>query len=79
MIDLNEEHIIRVCESLRFIKIPLDNFTNPNYYPVKGSLEDVARYFVFMVAIDHRTSYKGVSSRKLLMANCIMAQTYSIN
>ena len=61
MIDLNEEHIVRVCESLRFIKIPLDDFTNPNYYPVKGSLEDTARYFVFMVAIDHRTSYKGVS------------------
>ncbi|MEO3993768.1 MAG: queuosine salvage family protein [Desulfurococcaceae archaeon TW002] len=37
--------------------MPKDNFTNPEYYPPENTKnEDVLRYFIFMVAIDHRTS-----------------------
>ncbi|MGC8975256.1 MAG: queuosine salvage family protein [Thermoprotei archaeon] len=36
---------------------PREDFTNPEYYPPKNSeREDTLRYFIFMVAIDHRTS-----------------------
>ncbi|MCS7099997.1 MAG: hypothetical protein RMH84_00620 [Sulfolobales archaeon] len=35
----------------------VENFTDPQYYPPENSsVEDVLRYFFFMVAIDHRTS-----------------------
>lgn len=38
----------------------LDKFDNPEYYPsVKEEPEAVSRYFIVMVALDHRTSYKG--------------------
>jgi len=66
MIDVNEERVANICKRLKLLKIPLDSFTNPDYYPVKGSLEDIARYFMFMVAIDHRTSYRGVSYEEIV-------------
>ncbi len=35
---------------------PRDDFTNPEYYPPKNTdRENALRYFIFMVAIDHRT------------------------
>ncbi len=38
----------------------LDDFTDPRYYPPPSDdPESVARYFYFMVAIDHRTSRHG--------------------
>ena len=38
----------------------IDAFTNPEYYPSRDDPpEKVAQYFITMVAIDHRTSYKG--------------------
>ena len=41
-------------------KIVLDNFTDPRYYPPAGTEDElVLRYFIFMVAIDHRTSRYG--------------------
>ncbi len=39
---------------------PLDDFTDTDYYPSKSApAELVARYFAFMVAIDHRLSRPG--------------------
>ena len=38
----------------------VDEFTDPRYYPPEGEDEEqVARYFFFMVAIDHRTHLPG--------------------
>ena len=38
-------------------KFTPDTFTDPRYYPpLRDPEEDVLRYFIFMVAIDHRTS-----------------------
>ncbi len=38
-------------------RIPIDSFTDERFYPPKGTdTELVTRYFMFMVAIDHRTS-----------------------
>lgn len=45
---------------IRGLSSNIDTFTNPEYYPSKNDLpEKVAQYFITMVAIDHRTSYKG--------------------
>ncbi|MEM2004940.1 MAG: hypothetical protein QW705_07360 [Zestosphaera sp.] len=58
---------IRVCEAALGTAAPVvrnalrafpeDDFTNPEYYPPKeADAESVLRYFIFMVAVDHRTS-----------------------
>ncbi len=60
-------HMIRVNDAVvggvapmveRSVKaMPRDEFLNPEYYPPGGtSVESALRYFIFMVAIDHRTS-----------------------
>ena len=61
MIEINDKAIRNVSKYIKHVEISLDSFTNPEYYPPTGNIEDVARYFLFMVAIDHRTSYRGVS------------------
>lgn len=58
-IELNEQQICRssIVFSSMLSKIKLDQFTDSRYYPPSGDdFENVARYFIFMVAIDHRTS-----------------------
>ncbi len=41
-------------------RLPLDSFTDPRYYPPPDAEDElVLRYFIFMVAIDHRTSRYG--------------------
>jgi len=45
------------AEAIKELDIPYDDFASPKYYPPKGEPEEkVARYFLFMTAIDHRTS-----------------------
>lgn len=58
-VSLSERLISSVAPYLREAvnSMPREDFTNPEYYPPKNTKnEDVLRYFVFMVAIDHRTS-----------------------
>ncbi|MEM0347165.1 MAG: queuosine salvage family protein [Zestosphaera sp.] len=58
-VSLREYSISSVAPYLREAtnSLPRDDFTNTEYYPPKNAeLEDVLRYFIFMVAIDHRTS-----------------------
>lgn len=58
-VSLREHSISSITPYLREAvnSLPIDDFTNPEYYPPKNAeLEDVLRYFIFMVAIDHRTS-----------------------
>ena len=66
MIKIDYEKLIEVSKT--FIKNnvkdkllrSLDRFANPEYYPGKDrEPEEVSRYFVVMVALDHRTSYRG--------------------
>jgi len=41
-------------------RLPVDHFTDPRYYPpVNADRETVARYFLVMVAMDHRLSRPG--------------------
>ncbi len=61
-IGLNEALICGASVTLgRLLKnIGLDTFTDARYYPpASDDPEYVARYFIFMVAIDHRTSRYG--------------------
>ena len=61
-IELNERQICRssIVFSDMLSKMKLDSFTDSRYYPPSGDdFENVARYFIFMVAIDHRTSRYG--------------------
>lgn len=54
---INEEKIREIANSLRKLEIKPDDFTDENYYPsINDDFENVAHYFFFMVAIDHRTS-----------------------
>ncbi|OYT62590.1 MAG: hypothetical protein B6U69_01365 [Thermofilum sp. ex4484_15] len=58
MLRLSVEVIAKLAEKVRELaKIyPWDPFDSVDYYPPKGDEEeDVARYFFFMVAVDHRT------------------------
>jgi len=66
MIKIDYEKIIEVSKT--FIKNnvkdrllrSLDRFDNPEYYPgTDKEPEEVSRYFIVMVALDHRTSYRG--------------------
>ena len=58
-VGLNERFIGTLAPYFKEVinSLPRDDFTNPEYYPPKNAgYEDVLRYFIFMVAIDHRTS-----------------------
>jgi len=58
-IELNKSQICRASMILNNMlnNIKLDTFADLRYYPPTGDdLESIARYFIFMVAIDHRTS-----------------------
>lgn len=58
-IGINRSQCIRVAEAInKYVKIlSIDKFTNKLYYPGESDdYESVARYFFFMVSIDHRTS-----------------------
>jgi len=53
-IDYNK--ISEIASLLRSIKIKVDKFTNPNFFPPENyNDEEIARFFFFIVAIDHRT------------------------
>ncbi|MEM3982965.1 MAG: hypothetical protein QW630_00360 [Sulfolobales archaeon] len=46
-----------IRESFTMVVNTIEDFTDPRYYPPKyEEVENVLRYFFFMVAIDHRTS-----------------------
>jgi hypothetical protein len=54
------EQVARVAERLRAVRIEPDPFTDPDLYPPAGEdPERVARYFIVMVAMDHRLSRPG--------------------
>ncbi len=61
-ISINYRKVLATTEVFKSLieEVGIDPFTDPRYYPPKScSDEDVARYFIFMVAIDHRTSRYG--------------------
>ena len=56
MLYLNTDIITHFAVTIRNLKIPIDDFTDPKYFPPRNTdAETIARYFFFMVAIDHRT------------------------
>lgn len=56
MIHIDYNKISDVAKILRHIKIRVNNFNDPNFFPPRNySDEEVARFFFFIVAIDHRT------------------------
>jgi len=59
MIGISWDNIVSLADRLKEVSIPIDEFTNPKYYPPDSDpVEDVANYFFFMVSIDHRTRVK---------------------
>lgn len=59
IVEVDEAQCTRAAINLKDVikQLSIDKFTNPEYYPPEGAdSELVARYFIFMVAIDHRTS-----------------------
>ena len=73
LISINYDKIRETSKEVNNIirNIKIDPFTDPQYYPpITASKEDVLRYFIFMVAIDHRTSrpntpYEAIINGKL--------------
>ncbi len=58
--DVDREACRRVGRLLLKLKVREDPFTDPRQYPPEGEPDEwVARYFLFMVAIDHRTHPPG--------------------
>lgn len=56
MIYIDYDQLSRVANVIRTINIPVNEFTNPDFFPPDNyDEEDVARFFFFTVAIDHRT------------------------
>ncbi len=56
MISIDYDKISEIAEILKSINIPVDNFTNPTFFPpIHYSEEEVSRFFLFIVAVDHRT------------------------
>ncbi len=67
IVKINYDRIDEIAKRIKGkLNIPLDDFTDPKYYPSKNDEpESVLRYFFFMVAIDHRLSrpnrdYEGI-------------------
>ncbi len=61
-ISINYDNIKLTSKAIKEIisNIKPDPFTDPQYYPpLNAPEEQVLRYFIFMVAIDHRTSRPG--------------------
>ncbi len=57
---IDVEQCRRVAEVLKDVRIPVDSFTDPDYYPPRDDdPEMIARYFMVMVAMDHRLSRPG--------------------
>ncbi len=59
---IDRNRIAEVSRILRNLieRFELDNFTDPRFYPDKDAdAESTARYFFFMVSIDHRTHRPG--------------------
>lgn len=60
MIDINYEKIKELTPVVKKLSVVPEAFINPDYYPsTKDNVENIIRYFIFMVAIDHRTSFRG--------------------
>ncbi len=60
MLRIDPEQCASMALILSELKIKLDTFTDPRFYPPKTAENElVASYFFFMVAIDHRTSIGG--------------------
>ncbi|MEX2690042.1 MAG: hypothetical protein Q6351_006930 [Candidatus Njordarchaeum guaymaensis] len=61
MIVVNLSRIKEFAKLVKNLRIKIDPFNNPNFFPPEeDSNENVSRFFIFMVAIDHRTSHKGM-------------------
>jgi len=59
-LDVDREACRRVGKAISKLRVREDPFTDPSQYPPAGEpAEWVARYFIFMVAIDHRTHPPG--------------------
>lgn len=61
-VSVNTPAVASLAKNFREVlaRIPQDSFTDPKYYPPPGTENElVLRYFIFMVAIDHRTSRYG--------------------
>ncbi|OYT50870.1 MAG: hypothetical protein B6U73_03060 [Desulfurococcales archaeon ex4484_204] len=59
-IGINLSNIVRASKVFKELlnNVGVEEFTDPRYYPSAGvEPELVLRYFLFMVSIDHRTSY----------------------
>jgi len=57
---VNIEKIREASEYISRLEIKEDDFLDERFYPPKNTdLETVARYFFFIVAIDHRTTTRG--------------------
>ncbi len=61
LVRINYDRIDEIANKIKNrLSIPVDDFTNPKYYPGAGDEpEAVLRFFFFMVAIDHRLSRPG--------------------
>ena len=58
--DVDREACRRVGRAISELELRVDPFTDPSQYPPEGEpAEWVARYFIFMVAVDHRTHPPG--------------------
>ncbi len=67
MLFLNSKNISHVSKVIKKLNFSIDEFTDETFYPKVGTEDElVARFFFFMVAIDHRTSRPGRSFEGLV-------------
>ncbi len=67
IVSLNLDRCRSLGLLLRKIRFSPDPFINAKFYPsTKLSLDLIANYFFFMVAIDHRTSYEDIAFEGLI-------------
>ncbi|MEM2924690.1 MAG: queuosine salvage family protein [Methanocellales archaeon] len=58
-VEVDREQCFNLARAIKDLKFKVDEFTDPLLYPAQSaSLEEVASFFFFIVAIDHRTSSK---------------------
>lgn len=60
-VEIDYKQVDKIAEAIRKnLKITIDDFADPRYYPPRDDdPENVLRYFLFMVALDHRLSRPG--------------------
>ncbi len=68
-VEVNREECLRLASAIRHLKFAVDEFKDPLLFPPENaSPEEVANFFFFVVAIDHRTrlKFEGVIDGKKL-------------